>query len=175
MRWAVRRATPADADQLSAFGRRVFHAAFAHDNDPEDFEAYLSTAYTPAAQAAELNDPAITTLLACDESGALAGFAQVRAAPVPECVDDPSAVELWRFYVDQRWHGQGVAPVLMAAVYAEARARAARTVWLGVWERNPRAQAFYRKCGFGPVGSHIFMVGSDPQTDQIWRRETPDR
>ena len=167
---AVRRAVAADAGRLSAFGHRVFHATFAADNDPADFEAYLSSAYTPEAQAREIDDPAITTLLACGPGDELLAFAQVRSSAVPECVADPSGLELWRFYVDQAWHGRGVARVLMDAVYADARRRRAATLWLGVWEHNPRAQAFYRKCGFSPVGSHVFMVGSDPQTDQIWER-----
>jgi GNAT superfamily N-acetyltransferase len=45
--------------------------------------------------------------------------------------------------------------------------------WLGVWERNPRANAFYRKVGFTDVGSHVFMVGTDPQTDRIMVRHLP--
>jgi GNAT superfamily N-acetyltransferase len=165
----VRHGVPADAARLSAFGYRVFHAAFAADNDPDDFEAYIAAAYTPAAQARELADPTITTLLAADAHDVLLAFAQVRASAVPDCVADSSAVELWRFYVDQAWHGRGVARVLMDVVHDEARRRGAGAIWLGVWEHNPRAQAFYRKCGFTPVGSHIFMVGSDPQTDQIWQ------
>lgn len=163
-------ASSADAARLAAFGRRAFHAAFAAGNDPADLDAYLSSAYTRDVQARELAHPAITTLLAQDAEGVLLAFAQIRRAEVPECVDDPASLELWRFYVDQAWHGRGVARVLMDAVYADARRRRAATLWLGVWEHNPRAQAFYRKCGFSPVGSHVFMVGSDPQTDQIWER-----
>ena len=40
-------------------------------------------------------------------------------------------------------------------------------LWLGVWERNPRAQAFYRKSGFADVGSQVFLVGTDAQTDRV--------
>ena len=40
-------------------------------------------------------------------------------------------------------------------------------LWLGVWERNPRAIAFYRKAGFVEVGSHTFVLGSDPQRDLV--------
>jgi diamine N-acetyltransferase len=170
----VRRGVPGDAPQLSAFGRRVYEATFAPDNDPEQLARYLATAYTPVAQTAELADPGITTLLSFDASEALVGFAQVRRSPVPSCVADPSAIELWRFYVDQAWHGRGVAPVLMDAVVSEAAggARRSTSIWLGVWERNLRAQAFYRKHGFVPVGTHVFMLGTEPQTDQIWMRRT---
>jgi ribosomal protein S18 acetylase RimI-like enzyme len=74
---------------------------------------------------------------------------------------------LWRFYVDFAFHGQGVAQALMTAVEDAARARGASTLWLGVWESNVRAQAFYRKQGFTVVGSQIFILGSDPQRDLI--------
>lgn len=165
----IRRATPADAVRLSAFGRQVFAATFAADNDPDDLHAYLTTAYTPEAQAAEIGDPAISTLLACHDDE-WQGFTQVRAADVPPCVGDPTAVELWRLYVDQAWHGRGVAAALMDAALADVAARGGRSAWLGVWERNARAQAFYRKHGFAPVGTHTFVLGDDQQTDQIWRR-----
>lgn len=163
-------AQPTDASRLAAFGRRVFHTAFAADNDPSDLEAYLASAYTPEAQARELADARITTLLARDADGVLLAFAQIRRVEAPECVDDPAALELWRFYVDQAWHGRGVAATLMHAVLDEGRRMGAATMWLGVWERNPRAKAFYAKHGFARVGSHIFVVGSDPQTDEIWQR-----
>lgn len=166
----VVRARPADAVRLAAFGRRVFHAAFAAGNDPADLDTYIASAYTPEAQAGELADANVTTLLAQDDAGVLLAFAQVRTAAVPACVDDATAVELWRFYVDQAWHGRGVAATLMAAACDEARARGARTVWLGVWEHNPRAKAFYAKCGFTPVGTHVFVFGRDHQTDEIWQK-----
>ena len=53
------------------------------------------------------------------------------------------------------------------AAKQRARRGAATTMWLGVWERNARAQAFYRKHGFGKVGRQVFVVGSDPQTDDV--------
>lgn len=50
---------------------------------------------------------------------------------------------------------------------AAALARGAGALWLGVWERNFRTQAFYRKCGFVDVGEHVFLFGKDPQTDHV--------
>jgi len=83
------------------------------------------------------------------------------------CVTGPRPIEIARFYVDFRWHGRGVARRMMAAAAAEAERRGAATLWLGVWEHNPRAIAFYAKCGFEDVGSHVFMVGNDAQTDRL--------
>jgi ribosomal protein S18 acetylase RimI-like enzyme len=55
----------------------------------------------------------------------------------------------------------------MNAAKARARRRGATRLWLGVWQRNARAQAFYGKHGFRKVGAQIFVVGSDPQTDDV--------
>jgi len=72
--------------------------------------------------------------------------------------------------VDHAWHGRGIAQRLMQATIDEAAAAGATTVWLGVWEHNARAIAFYGKHGFVDVGSHEFLVGSDPQTDRVMVR-----
>jgi ribosomal protein S18 acetylase RimI-like enzyme len=58
----------------------------------------------------------------------------------------------------------------MDAALDAARARGAQTMWLGVWERNPRAVAFYSKYGFTRVGEHTFMLGADAQTDWVLAR-----
>ncbi|MFN0097433.1 MAG: GNAT family N-acetyltransferase [Gemmatimonadaceae bacterium] len=58
----------------------------------------------------------------------------------------------------------------MAQVVDAARHAGAEPLWLGVWERNPRAIAFYRKFGYADVGAHVFVVGTDPQTDRIMTR-----
>jgi ribosomal protein S18 acetylase RimI-like enzyme len=74
-------------------------------------------------------------------------------------------------YVSKEWHGKGVAQDLMAASIVMAEESNADHVWLGVWERNPRAIAFYRKLGFSEVGDHVFVLGADPQRDIIMTRE----
>lgn len=169
--WSVREAAAADASRLSEFGARVYGATFAPDNDPAELALYLSRAYTPEAQVAELANPDICTLLVCAPGGVIAGFAQLRTGHAPSCVPDGSAIELWRFYIDHAWHGRGAAQALMDASLARGRnSGRADHIWLGVWERNARAQAFYRKYGFTPVGTHVFMFGNEPQTDEIWMR-----
>jgi len=163
---AIRRASPADVDAFSAFGRRVAIETFAAQNDPGDFAMYLAETFGPPQQAAEIADQAGTVLLA-EAAGELAGYVYLRAVPAPECVEGQHPVEIARLYVSAVWHGRGVARALMAAAAEEAHRRGARTLWLGVWERNPRAIAFYAKCGFRDVGSHVFMIGTDAQTDRL--------
>lgn len=165
----IRAATLADVDALTAFGARSFYESFAADNTPEDMEKHLASAWRPELQRAEIEDPSLDTILAVS-NGQLAGFAMVRDRQEPPDVTATRPVELWRFYVDRSWQGRGLARALMSAVEERARARGGRELWLGVWERNARAVAFYRKCGFEVVGKKIFVVGSDPQTDHVMMR-----
>jgi diamine N-acetyltransferase len=169
MSLTVRRGVPTDAESLAELAARAFRETFATENKPEDISLHVAQAYGISQQAAELVDPKIATLLA-EVDGQLAGYAQLRSSTIPECITGEAPIELWRFYISQQWHGQGVAQVLMGRVEMEARKRRARTLWLGVWERNERAKAFYRKYGFADVGAHVFMVGTDTQTDRIWVR-----
>jgi ribosomal protein S18 acetylase RimI-like enzyme len=162
----VRRATSADAAMLTELGARTFHDAFAADNTPRNMELYLGRVYGIPQQTSELANPEIVTLVAEVEDHP-AGFAQLRSGTPPGCVRGPAPMEVWRFYVDRAWHGQGVALALMEAVRREALARGGRTLWLAVWERNERAKGFYRKCGFLDVGSQPFILGEDHQTDLV--------
>jgi ribosomal protein S18 acetylase RimI-like enzyme len=166
---AIRHAVPADAYALAALAARTFHDTFAADNDPAEMARHLTSAYGEAQQGREIADATITTLLA-HVDGDLAGYAQLRTGHAPAGVPPDAPIELWRFYVDRTWHGRGVAQALMQQVGECARATGARTLWLGVWERNPRAQAFYRKSGFTDVGTHVFMLGTEAQTDRLFAR-----
>lgn len=162
---SIRRAGPDDAEALAGLAARVFHATFAASNDPADMAEYLAGAFGPARQLAEIAAPGASTLLAVRDGPI--GFAQLRGGPPPGCVTTPDPIEIWRFYLDPAWHGRGVARRLMDAALAEAAARGAGSAWLGVWEHNARAIAFYRKFGFVDVGSHDFRLGRDLQTDRI--------
>ena len=56
----------------------------------------------------------------------------------------------------------------------EAAARDQRTIWLGVWERNARAIAFYRRWDFADVGSQSFQLGGDLQSDRVMVRRVAE-
>jgi GNAT superfamily N-acetyltransferase len=166
---ATRTATIADAPRLSAFARRVFEATFAADNDPGDMAQYIAAAFTPEAQQRELEDAARTCLL-IEHDGAIVAYAMLRTGSSETCVPAAAPVEIERFYVDPAWHGTGLAARLMDAALDTARARGGDVVWLGVWERNPRAIRFYARCGFTDVGAHPFVLGRDVQTDRVMMR-----
>ena len=170
----IRCATVADAAHLNKLAVETFRDSFAEHNSPANMERYLAEAFTAERQIAEITDAGGTVLLAerTDGSGVvhLVGYAHLVSGPAPAAVTGPAPLELKRLYVARQWHGHGVAQALMDAVLDAARMRGARTVWLGVWERNPRAVAFYAKYDFARVGELSFILGEDVQTDWLLAR-----
>lgn len=164
----IRHAIASDAAALAEIAGRTFRDTFAADNNPDDLEAYIAKAYGEAQQRAEIENADGVTLLVEDVGdgrGELIAYTQLRRAPSPH-----GDVEIARFYVDKAHHGRGIAQTLMQAAEETARGLGGTTLWLGVWERNWRAIAFYAKCGFRDVGSQPFLVGSDLQTDRVMVR-----
>src|SRR5687768_11144991 len=105
----LRNAADEDAIELAEFGARTFYESFAADNTPEDMRRHLESAFSPQKQLEEIRNPDIDTLIVADQAGNWAGFAQLRAGKLSAGVPRQGSIELWRFYVDRVWHGQGVA------------------------------------------------------------------
>jgi ribosomal protein S18 acetylase RimI-like enzyme len=162
----IRRAGATDAARLARFAEATFRETFATENTPENMELHCASAYGEAIQAKELADAA-TTVLLCELAGELVGYAQLRRGDAPACVDGARPIEILRFYVASGWHGRGIAQLMMASAVELADGEGSDVVWLGVWERNPRAIAFYAKLGFVEAGDHVFPVGNDPQRDVV--------
>ncbi len=172
--FTLRQAAPSDARALADFAAAAFSDTFAADNTPADMAAYRAEAFGDERQRAELIDPACTVLLA-ERGDALMGYAMLRDGAAPagvEGVTPGDAIEIARLYAGKRWIGTGVGAALMQRCLDLAASRGREWVWLGVWERNTRAIAFYARWGFIDVGSQFFQLGADRQTDRIMARRT---
>ena len=165
----IRRATLADATLLAELGARTFSDTFAADNTPEDMVAYISSSFSPHLQGEELADPD-TIFLIAEINGVAAGYAKLQSNAPPSCVTGLNSVEVCRLYVSTEMIGSGVGAALMEACIREAEKANYRTLWLGVWEQNERAQRFYKKWGFQVVGDHGFLLGGDMQRDLVMER-----
>ena len=170
-RLQIRPAAPGDTDLLAELGARTFRDTFERQNEPADVDAYLRASFAPERVRAEIEDPAGTLLLAfADGGGQPIGYARLRAGEPDPSVTGAAPVEIERLYVRREVIGHGVGAALMRACLEEAALAGYETIWLGVWERNERAIAFYRRWGFVEVGHHVFTLGSDPQNDLIMER-----
>jgi ribosomal protein S18 acetylase RimI-like enzyme len=165
----IRRARIEDAKLLTELGAQTFAETFIEDNTPEDMAAYLAASFNLEKLTAELTDP-LSVFFIAEVGGHAAGYAKIHSGAAPQDIEGQKPIELVRLYVSRKWLGRGVGQALMQRCMNEAREMGFQTIWLGVWEHNSRALAFYRKWNFHEVGDHIFQLGSDPQRDILMQR-----
>ncbi len=165
----IRRCTVDDAPALTALARATFRETFADTCSEADMQHFLDTIYAEKRIAAELADPDDHIYFALDGEEP-AGYLRFLESPLPFPADGVSRpLELNRLYVDARNQGRGLAPRLMDVFLDYAEKNGCDFLWLGVWEHNYRAQAFYRRYGFSFTGhGHPFPIGDTPQTDEWW-------
>lgn len=166
---SIRRGALQDAGLLAELGARTFFETFAADNTHENMAAYLSGSFNLERQLAELTDLSCLFQIA-ELDGAPVGYAMLRAHDELPNINGKNPIELVRLYVSRESLGSGVGAALMQAAIDEARQEGYETLWLGVWEHNHRARAFYRKWNFHEVGTHLFQLGDDRQIDILMLR-----
>lgn len=162
----IRHAKLSDANNLAVLAESTFRDTFSEFNTAEDMDEHCRSSFGKSIQAAEISSPDYVTLVA-EQDGQLVAYAQLRWSERPACVSADSPGEIQRLYVDRAFHGKGLAQDLIAEGFKIFAERETDMAWLGVWEQNPRAIAFYKKFGFKEVGEHRFTLGSDPQRDII--------
>jgi ribosomal protein S18 acetylase RimI-like enzyme len=165
----IRMALVTEAPLLTALMRQAFAQAYAAHLRPEDLKSHMDANFTTPLQMKELGDPQVLTLLALTADEPI-GYAQMLPALFPECVKTDRPVQLLRFYLLKPYWGSRASGKLMRHCLHELSRRKYTGVWLSAWERNQRAQAFYRKWGFRAIGTAPFIVGKDRQTDNIMAR-----
>ena len=154
-----RRAEVRDAAALATFADRVFVSSFERQVPRAELTAIARERFTPERQEGDIVDPASTIFLAFDQE--MVGYAQLIVGNRPKCELVASApAELKRIYVDEAWHGRGVAQSLLHHVKTRAREQQCDVLWLAVWDQNARGIAFYEKEGFHLIGFSIFAVGN---------------
>lgn len=196
----IRRATPADAEALSALSRTCFTQTFGHLYDPADLAIFLDEAYAPDVLRAELEDPDRATWLLfddpSDEDGdpspspaddpnapepqsqapassatqAPIGYVTVCPAHLPHPDVAPGDGEIQRLYILEGHQGGGRGTLLLNTALEWLERDGPRTLWIGVWSENYGAQRFYARHGFEIVGDYSFMVGDHADYELITRR-----
>ncbi|HYW82577.1 MAG TPA: GNAT family N-acetyltransferase [Spirochaetia bacterium] len=167
----IRRCELADLDALRTIAFGTFDDTFRRLNDTASFNEYLDASFSRTRLEAELKNPDSTFFFLYSDD-LLAGYMKINRGDAQTDVKDPSALEIERIYVTRDFQGLGLGRALIDKALETARAARKKTVWLGVWEKNENAIAFYRKMGFSKTGTHDFFIGKKRQTDFIMRRNT---
>jgi len=158
------------APLLTRISLQSFCEAFEKDNNPDDFKTYVDEAFTEEQITRDLQAPGSIFYLAY-LNGEAAGYARLRNSDeVNDQFPNKKLVELHRLYSLGKYIGRGIGKALMNHCLNEAKEKGFDIIWLGVWEHNDHAQGFYKSFGFEKFSSHVFMVGNDPQTDFLFKK-----
>ena len=147
-----------------------FREAFEKDNNPDDFKTYVDEAFSENQISKDLREPGSIFYIAHD-NGEAVGYARLRTSmEVNDKFPDKKLIELHRLYSLGKYIGRGIGKALITHCMREAKLKGFDMIWLGVWEHNVHAQEFYKRFGFEKFSSHLFMVGNDPQTDYLLKK-----
>ena len=156
----IRPATTDDINILAALGTTTCYEAYFEIDPSSDLADYCARIYSPENIRTEFNDPNSTYFIAEINDRAV-GFAKLRENNRVDCLGDAHAIELQRIYVLERLKGQNVGKALITRCLDSAREKGYDTLWLGVWEKNMRAQRFYEKIGMNNIGTTDFSDGKN--------------
>ena len=155
-------------DVLVAISRETFVTAFEKDNDPDDFQHYMETAFSHKKLQAELEDKNTHFHLAYDGED-LVGYFKLNTGIAQTDVHDEKALEIERIYVLGAHQGKKIGAQMLQKIMELGRHMGKEYIWLGVWEHNPKAIRFYQSHGFQKFGEHPYYIGKDKQTDWLLR------
>lgn len=170
MNITIKECTLQDTDELQKVGIVTFTETFEEHNSPEHMKAYLEEAFNLPKLVKELADPDSQFYFVLVD-GQVAGYLKINvgAAQTEEMGED--ALEVERIYISRDFQKLGLGKHLMEQALELAARLGKKKIWLGVWEHNANAIAFYQKKGFVKTGQHSFFMGDDEQIDWIMVKE----
>ena len=159
----IKKITIDKIDPLQRIGQLTFAETYSSENSEENMKAYLDRGFSKEKLKIELNDKNSEFYLAILENNVI-GYLKINFGLSQTEIKTENTLEIERIYVLKEFHGKKIGQLLYEKAMDIARRRGVN-IWLGVWEKNPRAIGFYKKNGFVEFDKHIFKLGDDEQTD----------
>lgn len=162
----IRKCTLDDLRQLQEVSILTFYETFKDQNSPANMKAYLEKAFNLA----QLEEELLTTcshfyFVYVDDE--VAGYLKVNTGDDQSEPMGDNALEIERIYILEKFQKHGLGKQLFNKALEIAEDGGKGKIWLGVWEKNENAIAFYKRLGFVQTGSHSFYMGDEEQIDYI--------
>lgn len=155
-----------DLAALQDISIETFNDTFLEQNSPELVKDYLDKAFHTKQLEKELAAPFSQFFFVYHENEA-AGYLKINTEEGQTENAGKDALEIERIYIRKKFLKHGLGRFLLHHAIEIAKDLHKKKIWLGVWERNKNAIAFYEKMGFAQTGAHSFYLGEEEQTDLI--------
>jgi diamine N-acetyltransferase len=170
----VEKATIYDAEPLLAFAKNTFTATYAHLNEPVFFEQYVNANFRIENIETELQNEQIE-YWTIKENDLVVAYIKLNINRLHDAEEENiptkgSMTELERIYIAESQKGKGLGKIMIEKALERAAFHQNDWLWLGVWEENTNALAFYQHLGFEIFGNHAFYMGDDRQDDFLMRK-----
>ncbi|RZK14440.1 MAG: GNAT family N-acetyltransferase [Pedobacter sp.] len=162
-------ATKADFKTLQEIGKKTFYETFSASNSDEVMQRYLNESFSEEKVKSELDNPQSLFYIAWDNQWPI-GYLKLNRSEAQTELQENDSLEIERIYVLSDYQGKKVGQLLYDKAFEIAKENEKISIWLGVWEKNPKAIRFYEKNGFVPFSSHVFKMGDEEQTDIMMRK-----
>jgi ribosomal protein S18 acetylase RimI-like enzyme len=162
----VKKCTNEEIRILQEISHETFHETFKHQNSPENMKAYLERAFNVKQLEKELSTLSSHFFIVYVNQE-VAGYLKVNTNNAQSEPMGEDSLEIERVYIKKKFQKHGLGQYLLNKAMEIAVESNKKKIWLGVWEKNENAIAFYRKMGFVQTGAHSFYMGDEEQTDFI--------
>ena len=165
----IKKVTEKELFPLKEISIKTFCETFAKDNTPEDTQKYIDTNFSDEQILKEINIIGSTFFIAFLNNKPVA-YLKINIGEAQTEKQGNDSLEIQRIYVSSDCKGKRIGSRLMKIAEEEAVKANCKRVWLGVWEHNDAALAFYGKKGYKRFSEHVFMFGNDAQTDYLMEK-----
>lgn len=159
-----------DAILLRKLSEDTFRDTYTEFNTPENMEAHVAKNFSIEAITNDLQSPQYQYFI-IEFDTQIVAFAKLVKDHSTKGLENRKVVEIERFYVDKKLHGQQLGRKLMDFCTNWSKENNFETIWLGVWVNNQNAMEFYKKMGFEFLDKHVFVLGTEIQTDFTMKRD----
>lgn len=165
-----RLATINDSESIRSLAEKTFRDTYTEFNTPENMETHVAKNFSSEAILEDLHNTQNQYFIIENEER-ITGFAKLVKNHSTNGLASKKVVEIERFYVDKSLHGKQLGRKLMDFCINWSKEHNFETIWLGVWENNQNAMQFYKKMGFEFLDKHIFVLGTEVQTDFTMKKD----
>lgn len=162
----LKKCTREDLEILQGISIETFNDTFKDQNTPENMKAYLEKAFDTKQLEKELSNR-LSQFFFVYFNEEVAGYLKVNTNEAQSEEMGDESLEIERIYIKNEFQKHGLGKYLLNKAIEIAMELNKKKIWLGVWEENENALAFYKKMGFVHTDAHSFYMGDDEQIDHI--------
>jgi len=162
----LKKCTLEDLCKLQEISYETFYETFKDQNSPENMNAYLKRAFNLKQLEKELSN-IFSQFFFVYLNNEVAGYLKINTNDAQSEEMGDESLEIERIYIKSKFQKHGLGKYLINKAIEIALKENKKKIWLGVWEKNEKAIAFYKKMGFFQTGAHSFYMGDEEQTDFI--------